>query len=71
MGNVSLQISHQMLPQTHQTPPSSIIHDDAYGNGVVSQAIIESQDSVNIIIHTTDIGPSMCAATSAKLDRTG
>ena len=63
MGDVSLQVSRQMLAHSPRMGPNSIVHDNGCGNGVVTQAIIETQDPANVTIHATDIGPDMCEST--------
>ncbi|KAI4142942.1 MAG: hypothetical protein LQ340_007152 [Diploschistes diacapsis] len=65
MGDVSLQVSRQMLARAPKMGPESTVHDNACGNGVVTQAIIETQTPANVTIHATDIGSTMCEATAA------
>lgn len=65
MGDVSLQVARHCMTLIPLMPPGTNLLDNACGNGVVTQAVIETQKLGNAIIHATDIGPTMCKATSA------
>ena len=65
MGDVSLQVARHSMTLIPPMPPGTVLLDNACGNGVVTQAVIETQKLGNVTIHATDIGPTMCKATSA------
>jgi ubiquinone/menaquinone biosynthesis C-methylase UbiE len=64
MGDVSVQIAHRSVVLAG-LKPGSIVLDNACGNGVVTLAIIDTENPSEITIYAADINPKMCEATTA------
>jgi SAM-dependent methyltransferase len=64
MGNVTFQVATRTVTMA-SLKPGSVVLDNACGNGVVTQAIIEVEKPGAIAIHATDLNPRMCEATAA------
>ncbi|MCJ1430652.1 hypothetical protein MMC27_000002 [Xylographa pallens] len=71
MGDVTLQVARKIIKGLPPFPPSSVVLDNACGNGIVTDAIIETQEPRNVTIYATDIGPTMCQATSKLAESKG
>jgi hypothetical protein len=59
MGDVTLQVARQFLKMIPPIPAGSTLHDNACGNGVVTQAIMETHEPGTVIIHATDNNPAL------------
>lgn len=68
-GDTTLQVARKMLADIPKFASGSVVHDNACGNAVITQAIMETQD-VNHVdkIHATDILPTMCEATQKVVE---
>jgi ubiquinone/menaquinone biosynthesis C-methylase UbiE len=71
MGNGTHQVARKIVARLPPFPPSSVVLDNACGNGVVTDVIMETQNSENVSIHATDIGPTMCQATAKLAESKG
>lgn len=65
MGDVSLQVARRCVALVPPMTSSSLLLDNACGNGVVTEAVMETQSPGTFIIHATDMNPKMCEATAA------
>jgi ubiquinone/menaquinone biosynthesis C-methylase UbiE len=65
MGDASLQVARTCVALVPPMTSSSLLLDNACGNGVVTEAVMEVQRPGNFIIHATDMNPKMCEATAA------
>ncbi len=60
MADVTLQVARKFLKLIPPIPSGSTLHDNACGNGIVTEAITEIQNPGTVTIYATDINPALC-----------
>lgn len=74
--NSSQKVAFHLMKLCPPFIPGSIIHDNACGTGVVTAEImnnlpISTKSGANILIHATDLSPSMVEACATKIRENG